>query len=112
MKKVEAIIRTERFKAVKEALESSGITSINVKEVRGRGEEIGFKLQGRAFEYLVRDIHRTLLETVVAEEKVDAVVQDIIRAAWTGSEGDGLVFVSPVIDAVRIRTGERGEDAI
>lgn len=112
MKKVEAIIRTELLGTVKEALESIGVTSLNVMEVKGQGEEVGFKLQWRAFEYSAWETPRIRLETVVKDAVAEAVAQEILRAAWTGSIGDGMVIVSSVIDAVRVRTGERGDDAI
>jgi nitrogen regulatory protein PII len=112
MKKVEAIIRMELLGAVKEALENIGVTSLNVMEVKGQGEEVGFKQQWRAFEYAVQEIPRIRLETVVKDAVADAVAQEILRAAWTGSVGDGMLIVSSVIDAVRVRTGERGDEAI
>jgi nitrogen regulatory protein P-II 1 len=112
MKKVEAIVREEKFNDVKNALDSIGVRGLTVMEVKGRGEEMGFRQQWRAFEYAVRDIPRMRIEVVVSDEAAETVANEILRAAWTGSEGDGLILISPVSYTVRVRTGERSDDLI
>lgn len=113
MKKVEAIIRPERLERVKDALADAGFTGLNVVNVTGRGAQRGIAYEGRAGERFVVDMLPKLkLETVVRDADVDKVIDIIIRVARTGNVGDGKIFVIPVDDAVRVRTGERGEQAL
>jgi nitrogen regulatory protein P-II 1 len=112
MKKVEAVIRREKLNNVRDALESIGIPSMNVIEVSGSGEQKEFKQQWRASEYAVHLIPRIRLETVVSDQNAEAVAQEILKAAWTGSVGDGIIFITPIEEVVRVRTGEKGEDAL
>jgi nitrogen regulatory protein P-II 1 len=112
VKKVEAIIRRERLNDVKDALEKVGIPSMNVIEVRGSGEQKEFKQQWRASEYAVHLIPKIRLETVVSDENADIVAQEILKAAWTGSVGDGVIFITPIDEVVRVRTGDKGADAL
>lgn len=106
MKKVEAIIRSERFEHVKKALEEKGYTAMTVYEVRGRGEEAGIELEYRGHVVKVDLLPRIKIEIVVEDSKVDEVVETIMEAANTGKPGDGRIFIIPVEKAYRIRTRE------
>jgi nitrogen regulatory protein PII len=112
MKKVEAVFRREKLNNVRDALESIGIPSMNVIEVAGSGEQKEFKQQWRASEYAVHLIPKIRLETAVSDENVDIVAQEILKAAWTGSVGDGVIFITPIDEVVRVRTGDKGADAL
>ena len=112
MKKVEAIIKPFKLDEVKEALSEAGITGMTISEVKGFGRQKGHTELYRGAEYVVDFIPKIKVELIVPEEVVEKVVETIINAARTGRIGDGKVFISPVEDAVRIRTGERGESAI
>jgi nitrogen regulatory protein P-II 1 len=112
VKKVEAIIRRERLNEVKDALEKLGIPSMNVMEVTGTGEQKEFRQQWRASEYAVHLIPKIRLETVVSDENADIVAKEILMAAWTGSVGDGVIFITPIDEVVRVRTGDKGADAL
>lgn len=112
MQKIEAIIRTTKLEEVKAALEGSGMVSLTVTDVKGRGQQKGIKQQWRGAEYIVDLIPKTKIELVVEDEKVDSVVSTISAAARTGQIGDGKIFVSPVSRVVRVRTGEEGDKAL
>jgi nitrogen regulatory protein P-II 1 len=112
MKKVEAIIREEKLVDVKEALAEIGITGLNVVEVKGRGRQKGISLQWRASTYTVDMLPKLKMNIVVNDEDVDKVVDTVVNSAKTGKEGDGMIFIMPVEDVVRVRTGERGKDAM
>jgi nitrogen regulatory protein P-II 1 len=112
MKKIEAIIKPFKLDDVKEALTEIGVIGMTVLEVRGFGRQKGHTELYRGSEYTIDFLPKVKLELVVADSVVSKVVETIIAAAKTGSIGDGKVFVLPVEEAVRIRTGERGEDAI
>jgi nitrogen regulatory protein P-II 1 len=112
MKKIEAIIREEKLVDVKEALEEAGILGLNVTEVRGRGRQKGIPLQWRASTYMVDMLSKLKLNVVVNDEDVDRVVDTIVNSAKTGREGDGMIFIMPVEEIIRVRTGERGKDAV
>ncbi|HVG75354.1 MAG TPA: P-II family nitrogen regulator [Thermoleophilaceae bacterium] len=112
MKKIEAIIKPFKLDDVKEALTEIGVIGMTVMEVRGFGRQKGHTELYRGSEYTIDFLPKVKLELVVADSVVSKVVETIIAAAKTGSIGDGKVFVLPVEEAVRIRTGERGEDAI
>lgn len=112
MKKVECIIKPFKLDEVKEALGDLGIQGITVCEVRGFGRQKGHTELYRGAEYVVDFIPKIKIELVIADELVDQVVETITEAARTGHVGDGKIFVMPVEEAVRIRTGERGEDAL
>jgi len=111
-KKIEAIIREEKLDAVKEALHSIGIVGMNVSEVRGHGRQGGIVLTGRQGKYKVDMLPRLQLNIVLSDHNVEPTIQAIRTAAATGREGDGIIFIYPVEDVVRIRTGERGRDAL
>ncbi|MFC1978152.1 P-II family nitrogen regulator [Chloroflexota bacterium] len=112
MKKIEAIIREERFEAVKKALEENSYFGLTVSEVSGRGHQRGISLQWRAGEYRVDLLPKLKIEVVVLDEDVGRAVDAIATHARTGEPGDGKIFVLPVESVVRVRTGDRDENAI
>ncbi len=112
MKKIEAIIREEKLDAVKSALEARGYFGMTVSQVYGRGRQKGLRLQQRSGEYEVDLLPKTKIELVVLDEDVTPVMQALAETARTGDIGDGKIFVLPVYDAIRIRTGEAGADAV
>ena len=112
MQKVEAIIKPFKLDEVKESLNAIGIQGITVSEVKGFGRQKGHTELYRGAEYVVDFLPKIKLEIVVSDDLVPKVVEAIQSAANTGRIGDGKIFVLPVIEAVRIRTGDRGEDAI
>ncbi len=113
MKKIEAIIRPEKLNDVKSALESGGFVGLNISHVTGRGAQKGIVHSGRGGEtYTVDMLPKLKIEVVVKDADADKVVDLVIGAARTGNIGDGKIFVIPVEDAVRVRTGERGEVAV
>jgi nitrogen regulatory protein P-II 1 len=112
MKKIEAIIKPFRLDNVKEALGEIGIRGMTVTEVRGHGRQKGHTEIYRGAEYVVDFIPKVKIEVVVDSGQVDPVIEAIVGAAKTGKIGDGKIFVTEVEDAIRIRTGERGKDAI
>ena len=112
VRKVEAIIKPFKLDDVKEAINASGVQGLTVSEVKGFGRQKGHKELYRGAEYVVEFLPKVKLEVVIAEEKVRAVVEAIQKAAATGNIGDGKIFVSPVDDAIRIRTGESGDVAL
>ena len=112
MKKIEAIIKPFKLDEVKEALHDVGVSGITVTEARGFGRQKGHTELYRGAEYVVDFLPKVKLEVVVDDSLVDRVVEAIASAAQTGRIGDGKIFVIPVEAAIRIRTGERGADAI
>ncbi len=112
MHKVEAIIKPFKLDEVKEALNGIGIQGLTVSEVRGFGRQKGHTELYRGAEYVVDFLPKIKIEVVVPDDLVDKVRAAIQSAAKTGKIGDGKIFVLPVLEAVRIRTGERGDDAI
>jgi nitrogen regulatory protein PII len=112
MKKIEAIIKPFKLEEVKEALNEVGIEGMTVTEVKGFGRQKGHTEIYRGSEYTVDFLPKLKLELVTADGQVEAAVGAIIKAAKTGKIGDGKVFVSPVEQAVRIRTEEKGEAAV
>ncbi|MFM2222739.1 MAG: hypothetical protein RLZZ78_996 [Armatimonadota bacterium] len=112
MIKIEAVIRPQRLDEVKTALDDLGVTGMTVTEVRGSGKQKGYTQHYRGAEYTVNLIQKLKLEIVAADNEVDRIVDAISAAARTGEIGDGKIFLSPVLDAIRIRTGERGGDAV
>ncbi len=111
-KKIEAIFREEKLHIVKEALYNIGIVGMNVSEVRGHGRQGGIELAGRTGTYRVDLLPRVQLNIVLSDHNVEKAIETICQAAKTGSIGDGLIFVYPVDEVIRIRTGERGHDAL
>lgn len=112
MKKVEAIIKPFKLDEVKEALNEIGIQGITVSEVKGFGRQKGHTELYRGAEYVVDFIPKIKMEIIVADDIAGKVVEAIEQAAKTGRIGDGKIFVTSVEEVVRIRTGERGEDAL
>ena len=112
MKKVEAIIRPEKLELVRAALDELGIRGMTVMEVSGRGRQSGITLQWRVGEYKVEFLPKIKIEIVVLDEDLSKAIHSIMRVARTGERGDGKIFVLPVDDAIRIRTGDQGESAI
>ena len=112
MKKIEAIIREDKLVDVKDALLQVGILGMNVFEVRGHGRQGGITLTGRTGPYVVDMLPRVQLNIVLSDHNLDRTIAVICQAAATGNIGDGIIFVYPVEDVVRIRTGERGHDAL
>jgi nitrogen regulatory protein P-II 1 len=112
LKKVEAIIKPFKLDEVKEALNEIGIQGITIGEVKGFGRQKGHTELYRGAEYVVDFIPKIKMEIIVSDEMVGKVVDAIEQAAKTGRIGDGKIFVTPVEEVVRIRTGERGEDAL
>lgn len=111
-KKIEAIFREERLNDVKAALAKIGIVGMNVVEVRGHGRQGGIVLAGRTGSYKVDLLPRVQLNIVLSDHNVDPTIEAICEAAQTGEIGDGLIFVFPVEEVIRIRTGERNRDAL
>jgi nitrogen regulatory protein P-II 1 len=111
-KKIEAIFREEKLTAVKEALYEMGIVGMNVIEVRGHGRQGGIELAGRIGTYKVDFLPRVQLNIILSDHNVEKTIETIQRAAQTGNIGDGIIFVYPVEEVIRIRTGERGHDAL
>ncbi len=112
MRKIECIIKPFKLDEVKEALASLGLQGMTVTEVKGFGRQKGHTELYRGAEYVVDFLPKIKIEVVVSDDLVDKVVETVIQAAQAGRIGDGKIFVSPISDAVRIRTGERGESAL
>ena len=112
MKKVEAIIKPFKLDEVKEALQEAGIQGLSVTEVKGFGRQKGHTELYRVAEYVVDFLPKVKIEVVLTDDMVDTAVQAIIAAARTDKIGDGKIFVTPVEQAIRIRTGETGDDAV
>jgi len=112
MKKVEAIIKPFKLDEVKEALQEIGIQGLSVLEAKGFGRQKGHTELYRGAEYVVDFLPKVKIEVVVADDQLDATIEAIIGAAKTGKIGDGKIFVSTVEQAIRIRTGEEGPDAL
>ncbi len=112
MKKVEAIIKPFKLDEVKEALQEIGIQGLSVLEAKGFGRQKGHTELYRGAEYVVDFLPKVKIEVVIADDLLDGVVEAIVGAAKTGKIGDGKIFVSSVEQAIRIRTGEDGADAL
>jgi nitrogen regulatory protein P-II 1 len=112
MKKIEAIIKPFKLDDVREALSDIGVTGLTVSEVKGFGRQKGHTELYRGAEYVVDFLPKIKLEIVLAEDQVDACIESITKAAHTGRIGDGKIFVTPIEQVIRIRTGEEGESAV
>lgn len=112
MKKIEAIIKPFKLDDVKEALQEIGLSGITVVEARGFGRQKGHTELYRGAEYQVDFLPKVKIEVIVKDDQVEPTIEAIVSAAQTGRIGDGKIFVLPVEDVIRIRTGERGEHAI
>jgi nitrogen regulatory protein P-II 1 len=111
-KKIEAIIREEALQDVKDALRAIGIVGLNVHEVHGHGRQGGIELSWRGTSYQMDLLPKMQVNIVLSDHNVERVIETLTKAARTGKEGDGLIFIYPVEDVVRIRTGERGVQAL
>jgi nitrogen regulatory protein P-II 1 len=112
MKKVEAIIRPERLQMVQDALDQLGVSGLTVTEVVGCGRQKGYTEQYRGARANISLLHKIKVEAVVPSDVVEPAVEAIVQGARTGKEGDGRVFVIPIEESIRIRTGERGEESV
>jgi len=112
MKKVDAIIKPFKLDEVKDKLNEIGVQGITVTEVKGFGRQKGHTEQYRGAEYVVDFLPKVKMEIVVADSQADEVVDTIMKAAQTGRIGDGKIFITDLVDVIRIRTGERGEEAV
>lgn len=112
MKKIEAIIKPFKLDDVREALSDIGVTGLTVSEVKGFGRQKGHTELYRGAEYVVDFLPKIKMEIILADDQVEACVEAIIKAAHTGRIGDGKIFVSPVEQVIRIRTGEEGVEAV
>ena len=106
MKMIKVMLKPERFQFVKKALEDNEFVSMTITEVKGRGEQKGISLAYRGGYMTIDMLQKIQIEMVVKEKDVDAVVKTLSKSAYTGSNGDGRIFISPVETAIRIRTGE------
>jgi nitrogen regulatory protein P-II 1 len=112
LKKIEAIIREDKANDVKEALEKIGIVGLNMFEIRGHGRQGGIQLLGRAGAYQVDMLTKIQINIVLSDRNLEETIETILDAAYTGEPGDGLLFVYPVDEVIRVRTRERGQDAV
>ena len=112
MKKIEAIIREERFHLIKIALEEKGFISMTVSDVVGRGKQKGVSLKWRVGEHRIEFLPKKKIEIVVDDKDYPVVVDTICERGRTGAVGDGKIFVTPIEEVIRIRTGDRGFEAI
>ena len=112
LKKIEAIIREDKLNDVKEALREIGIVGLNAFEIRGHGRQGGITLVGRSGSYQVDMLIKIQLNIILSEANLEETIETILNSASTGETGDGLIFVFPVEEAIRIRTRERGHEAV
>ena len=112
MKKIEAIIQPFKLEPVKEALHNISVQGMTVTEVKGFGRQKGIREVYRGMEYQVDFLPKVKIEIIVSDDKVQAIVETIMTNAHTGRIGDGKIFVYPVSEIIRIRTGESGDDAV
>ncbi|HIF60262.1 MAG TPA: P-II family nitrogen regulator [Rhodospirillales bacterium] len=112
MKKVEAIIKPFKLDEIKEALHEIGLQGITVLEAKGFGRQKGHTELYRGAEYIVDFLPKVKIELIIEDQQLDSAIEAIQKAAHTGRIGDGKIFISPIEDAIRIRTGERGAEAI
>lgn len=112
MKRIIAIIRQEKFEDVKKELLKEGCEGMTVSEVKGRGSQRGIKESYRGSNFCIDLIPKTRVEIVVKDESADLIIDAIIKGARTGNIGDGKIFIQPVENVIRIRTGEMGDDAV
>jgi nitrogen regulatory protein P-II 1 len=111
-KKIEAIIRQDKLEDVKNALHEIGIVGMNAFEIRGHGRQGGIELAGRTGTYQVDMLPKLQLNIVLSDHNVEKTVDTICQAAGIGEPGDGIIFIYPVEDVIRIRTRERGKEAL
>jgi nitrogen regulatory protein P-II 1 len=112
LKKIEAIIREDKVNDVQNALNEIGIVGLNMFEVRGHGRQGGVQLVGRAGTYQVNMLPKIQVNIVLNDRNLDIAIEAILKSAYTGEPGDGIIFVTPVEDVIRVRTRERGQEAM
>ena len=112
MKKIEAIVREERFHLIKIALEDKGFISMTVSDVMGRGKQKGVSLKWRVGEHRIEFLPKKKIEIIVEDKDCQVIVDTIIERARTGAVGDGKIFVLPIEEVYKIRTGEKGLEAV
>jgi nitrogen regulatory protein P-II 1 len=112
MKRIEAFVRVNKLEEVKQALEDVGIPGMSVNNVRGHGRQLGRTDKYRGSTYAINLLPKIQIELFVKDADVDKAIEAIVKTTQTGEIGDGKIFVSEVIDAIRIRTGERGDAAL
>lgn len=112
LKKIEAIIREDKVNDVKDALAEIGIVGLNMFEVRGHGRQGGIQLVGRAGTYQVNMLPKIQINIVLSDRNLEEALEVILKSAYTGEPGDGIIFVCPVDEVIRVRTRERGQGAI
>ncbi|PKN52040.1 MAG: transcriptional regulator [Deltaproteobacteria bacterium HGW-Deltaproteobacteria-13] len=112
LKKIEAIIREDKVNDVREALKKIGIVGMNMIEIRGHGRQGGIKLVGRAGTYQIDMLTKIQLNIVLSEQNLEDTIEAILDSAGTGEPGDGIIFVYPVDEVIRVRTRERGQEAV
>lgn len=112
MKRIVAIVRQEKFEDVKRALVEVGCDGMTVSEVKGRGSQKGVKESYRGSSYCIDLLPKTRVEIVVKDEKLDIFVEAIKKGAYTGNIGDGKIFIQPIENVIRIRTGEEGDKVV
>lgn len=112
LKKIEAIIREDKVNDVREALKKIGIVGMNMFEIRGHGRQGGIKLVGRAGTYQVDMLTKIQINIILNEQNLEATIETILDSAGTGEPGDGIIFVYPVDEVIRVRTRERGQEAV
>ena len=112
MKRIIAVIRGEKLEEVKKALIAVGCDGMNISEIKGRGRQLGIRESYRGSKYCMDLIPKARVELIVKDEDVEEVADVVIQAARTGEVGDGKLFISAIDEVIRIRTGERGDDAV
>jgi nitrogen regulatory protein P-II 1 len=112
LKKIEAIIREDKVNDVREALKKIGIVGMNMIEIRGHGRQGGISLVGRAGTYQVDMLTKIQINIILSENNLENTIEAILNSAGTGQPGDGIIFIYPVDEVIRIRTRERGQDAM
>lgn len=112
LKKIEAIIREDKVNDVRDALSEIGIVGLNMFEVRGHGRQGGIQLVGRAGTYQVNMLPKIQINIVLSDRNLEDAIEAILKSAHTGEPGDGIIFVCPVEDVIRVRTRERGQGAM
>ena len=112
MKRIIAVIRGEKLEEVKKALIAVGCDGMNISEIKGRGRQLGIRESYRGSKYCIDLIPKARVELIVKDEDVEEVADVVIQAARTGEVGDGKLFISAIDEVIRIRTGERGDDAV
>ena len=112
LKKIEAIIREDKVNDVKEALSEIGIVGMNMFEIRGHGRQGGIRLLGRAGAYHVDLLPKIQINIVLSDRNLEETIEVILKSAYTGEPGDGLIFICPVEEVIRVRTRERSQEAM